>query len=110
MEQIERIREMECILDASQIVLADLERALDAFEKNKTDLDRMSVYYGSPLWRKDFEDDEAGLLPKDLKRGVLSEDAVYDLLTSFYALMEKMRSLSAENGSLKTEGSENEND
>ena len=30
---------------------------------------------------KDFEDDEKGKLPHDLKRGVLSEDAVYDLLT-----------------------------
>ena len=28
----------------------------------------------------DYELDESGLLPKELKRGVLSEDAVYDLL------------------------------
>jgi len=38
-------------------------------------------YYEGPLWREDFEADEAGKLPKDLKRGVLSEDAVYNLLT-----------------------------
>ncbi len=37
-------------------------------------------YYGS-YWMKDFEADEAGRLPEDLKRGVLSEDALYDLLT-----------------------------
>ena len=29
----------------------------------------------------DFEADEEGLIPKDLKRGVLSEDALYDLLS-----------------------------
>ena len=29
---------------------------------------------------KDYEDDEAGKLPSDLKRGVLSEDLVYDLI------------------------------
>ena len=28
----------------------------------------------------DYEADEKGLIPKDLKRGVLSEDALYDLL------------------------------
>ena len=28
-----------------------------------------------------FADDEAGLLPKDLKRGVLSEDGLWNLLT-----------------------------
>ena len=30
--------------------------------------------------------DEAGLLPPDLKRGVLSEDGVYDLLSEYDTL------------------------
>ena len=34
--------------------------------------------------------DEAGKLPKDLKRGVLSEDAVYDLITDHEHLLERM--------------------
>ncbi|MBO7631719.1 MAG: DUF4298 domain-containing protein, partial [Lachnospiraceae bacterium] len=37
-------------------------------------------YYESPDWRADFEADEAGKFPKDLKRGVLSEDGIYNLL------------------------------
>ena len=40
----------------------------------------MSDYHGSKQWRKDFEADEQGLYPEDLKRGVLSEDGVYNLL------------------------------
>lgn len=43
-------------------------------------LDMLSEYYTSALWKQDFADDEAGLLPQDLKRGVLSEDGVYNLL------------------------------
>ena len=35
--------------------------------------------------------DEAGKLPADLKRGVLSEDAVYDLLTEHRDLMARMQ-------------------
>jgi hypothetical protein len=31
-------------------------------------------------WRKDFEDDENGLLPKELKCGVLSEDGIWNML------------------------------
>jgi hypothetical protein len=31
-------------------------------------------------WQKDFEADEAGLVPRDLPREVLSEDALYNLL------------------------------
>ena len=32
-------------------------------------------------WIKDFENDERGELPLDLKRGVLSEDGLYNLLS-----------------------------
>ena len=37
-------------------------------------------YYTSGLWLEDYEADERGELPLDLKRGVLSQDALYDLL------------------------------
>ncbi|MBR4627209.1 MAG: DUF4298 domain-containing protein [Ruminococcus sp.] len=43
-------------------------------------LSALSSYYGSAAWKRDFAADEAGLLPKELKRGVLSEDGIYDLL------------------------------
>ena len=46
-------------------------------------LQQLSDYYGSPAWKRDFAADEAGLFPKDLKRGVLSEDGVYNLLEQF---------------------------
>lgn len=39
-------------------------------------------------------DDEAGLLPEDLKRGVLSEDAVWNLLKDHKELQTRMRELS----------------
>ena len=40
-------------------------------------------YYRSPLWRSDFEADEAGKLPADLPRGVLSEDGIYNALQAY---------------------------
>lgn len=81
MEQIERIQEMEKCLDASEKAISKLSEALSAFEEVQAQYRRLSDYYGSDQWMQDFEDDEAGKLPRDLKRGVLSEDAVYDLLT-----------------------------
>ena len=42
-------------------------------------LKALSKYYSSDAWKRDFAADEAGLLPKDLKRGVLSEDGIYAL-------------------------------
>ena len=40
----------------------------------------LEAYYTSGGWQEDYEADERGDLPPDLKRGVLSQDALYDLL------------------------------
>ena len=37
-------------------------------------------YYTSGQWLSDYELDESGVLPQSLKRGVLSQDGIYDLL------------------------------
>ncbi|MBR4023774.1 MAG: DUF4298 domain-containing protein, partial [Firmicutes bacterium] len=45
------------------------------------DVKALEEYYEND-WRSDFELDEAGGLPKDMKRGILSEDGLYDVLSS----------------------------
>lgn len=37
-------------------------------------------YYESGQWLKDYEADERGELPRNLKRGVLSQDGLWELL------------------------------
>lgn len=86
MEQIERIQYFESLLDRVSPVLANLEEALDAFDDIQADVQELSSYYEGESWREDFEADEAGKLPKDLKRGVLSEDGIYDVLNDHYSL------------------------
>lgn len=39
-------------------------------------------YYTGGQWLRDFEADQRGELPPDLKRGVLSEDGLWNLLTN----------------------------
>ena len=46
-------------------------------------ISELEAYYTSDEWKRDFADDEAGLLPKKLPRGVLSEDGVYNLLEEY---------------------------
>ena len=41
-------------------------------------------------WKEDFEADEKGKLPKDLKRGVLSEDGIYNMLDNNLEVQRKM--------------------
>ena len=86
MEQIERIQYFETLLDRVAPVLSKLEDSLDAFEGIQEDVKELAAYYDGDDWREDFEADEAGKLPADLKRGVLSEDGIYDVLSDHYAL------------------------
>ncbi len=81
MEQLERIREMETKMDALKEAVTGLRDALEAFRKVQPQAVELSEYYTGELWMQDFEDDEAGKLPADLKRGVLSEDALYNVLS-----------------------------
>ena len=39
--------------------------------------------YTSPEWQEDYATDQAGLLPERLKRDVLSQDGISDLLDRF---------------------------
>lgn len=47
------------------------------------ELKELEDYYTSPEWQEDYAADEAGLLPEGLKRGVLSQDGINDLLDHF---------------------------
>ena len=85
-ERIRRITEMESRYDRVRHVLRASGACPDRLDSVRGDIQALSQYYEGSLWREDFEADEAGLLPKDLKRGVLSEDGVYDLLSEYDTL------------------------
>lgn len=89
--QTERIKKMESYLDEAGAVIAELAEAMDKYEKIQSKYYKLEYYYGSTKWIDDYEADEAGKLPAELKRGVLSEDAVYDLITDHSALMARMQ-------------------
>ena len=78
MKQIERIQYMENLLDF--IIEARKEQNKSARIQEAIRI--LAEYYGSDDWKRDFADDEAGLLPKELKRGVLSEDGIWNVLSS----------------------------
>jgi len=80
MEQIERIKRMEQYLEQATEAVDELSAALDKYEEAQEAIRELSAYYVSDDWRQDFSDDEQGKLPHDLKRGVLSEDGIWDVL------------------------------
>ena len=93
MKQIERIERMEQNLERATNALRVLNDALDEYEAVQEALHELDSYYGSDTWKQDFSDDEQGRLPKNLKRGVLSEDAVWNVLENYRTLKERLESL-----------------
>ncbi len=95
-EQIERIKQMEHCLDRASQAVRRLSAALDEYADAQDALRQLSDYYGSEAWKQDIADDSEGRLPQDLKRGVLSEDAVWNLLEDVSDLKERMREFVAD--------------
>lgn len=77
---LSRVREMEERYDRLTRVIISLEDALAAYARVRPDLEVLQEYLDSGQWKADFEADEAGEIPAGVKRGVLSEDGLYDLL------------------------------
>ncbi len=79
-KQIENIKKMETVLNSMEEKLDNLETALDDFENYLSEFQKLEKYYGSQAWNDDLESYDAGKFPTDLACGVLSEDAIYNLI------------------------------
>ncbi len=87
--RIERIRRMEAILDEANQAIDGYYEALDRLNSMQKKIRQLEAYYTKGQWLKDYEYDEKGKLPADLKRGVLSQDAISDLLDRNNELLKK---------------------
>lgn len=93
MTREERIAYYEKILDRTADAIRNLDAALDEYEAICPLLQELECYYTGPEWKADFDADSAGDLPRDLKRGVLSEDGIDDVLGGFRDLEERLAAL-----------------
>ena len=84
-KQIQRIARYEEMMQEAERMLNQETATEETRTKLPTFIHELEAYYGSDEWKQDFADDEAGRLPKQLKRGVLSEDGIYNLLERYAA-------------------------
>ena len=79
-----RIEKMERIFDVIRsFAKADSEAVL-SHPHLKEMLNTLTQYYNGGQWLKDYEADEKGLFPHNLKRGVLSQDGLHNLLEELH--------------------------
>ena len=81
---------MELRLERAAAVVMEMSATLDMYEAALEDIKTLDEYYSSDVWKQDFADDEAWFLPKDLKRGVLSEDGIWNLLSDARELNDRL--------------------
>ena len=86
----QRIYEMEDIMGKAVQKMDALEEKMAEYEAFQPEIQKLEAYYISPQWKEDFAADEAGEYPENLKRGVLSEDGIWNVLERNKELREKM--------------------
>lgn len=89
MTLVERIRKYEQILDRVNLVMDQSAGDPLMIESIREDVQSLEEYYCSSAWKEDYDADVAGILPADLKRGVLSQDGIDHTLDRFRDLSEK---------------------
>ena len=80
---IQRIIRMERLYCQVLRLKSKLPRNLAEQRAMRQSLAVLASYYSSREWKEDFAADEAGLFPRSLKRGILSEDGLWNLLYGY---------------------------
>ena len=80
-ERLQRIIKMERCFDEVLEAKVRNPELLRSSEKLRDQIGMLRAYYQSGSWLRDYECDERGELPQNLKRGILSQDALYDLFS-----------------------------
>ena len=92
LERIERVERYEKLYDAAIAFLENGESenndTLNSSDSHsqmsiEEELHLLEAYYTSGQWLQDYIADENGELPPNLKRGVLSQDGLFNLLEAF---------------------------
>ena len=79
-EVINRVQQMEQYMDEVAFAFQSNPEGIKASTELCRKIEVLTNYLDSGQWLADYEADERGELPADLKRGVLSQDGLYNLI------------------------------
>ena len=79
-KEYKRISDMEQIFDEVLAAQESLEKAIEDYKNMQGKIRKLEKYYSGKQWKEDYAADERGEIPADVKRGVLSEDGIYNML------------------------------
>lgn len=85
---IDRVRRMEMYFDTINLAVRNNISAVADDETSKAMFNELRDYLDCGQWLEDYTADERGEFPSNLKRGVLSQDALYDLICEIEKMSE----------------------
>lgn len=77
----DRIKNMESVFDFLQNMVKKYSVSVCKQDWFKAQLNNLLDYYENGNWQADYTLDEQGMIPHNLKRGVLSQDGVYNFIS-----------------------------
>ncbi|WP_394271557.1 DUF4298 domain-containing protein [Anaerococcus nagyae] len=89
----EHIKEYTKIYEEHQKLLEDLSKSLKDFKDHQKELEKLEKYYYSEDFIKDHDASNKGEIPDDINQGILTEDAIYDLLGDNYYMARELLDL-----------------
>ncbi|AUI66056.1 MULTISPECIES: DUF4298 domain-containing protein [Glaesserella] len=74
-----KIQQMEQILNQANDLIDKMVELQQAWNSLLPQIKALENYYYDEEWQADYNADEQGEIPPEIPRGVLSEDAIYNL-------------------------------
>ena len=67
-------------------LLVNVNEILDKLENDREDFDKLVEQYYSDQFQQDYDDSNEGKIDSSINQGILTEDAIYDLMGDDYYL------------------------
>jgi hypothetical protein len=90
----DHIVELTKIYEDHKELTDNLTDALKDFRDHQKELEKLEKYYYSEDFMKDHDASNKGEIPSEINQGILTEDAIYDLLGDNYYMAREMLDLS----------------
>ena len=91
--EYKHIDEYTKIYEDHKILLDNLNKSLEEFRNHQEELNKLEKYYYSEEFMKDYDASNKGEIPDDIIQGILTEDAIYDLLGDNYFMAKDLLDL-----------------
>lgn len=85
--------ELTEIYEEHKKLLDKLCSSLEEFKNHQKELEKLEKYYYSDKFMEDYDASNKGEIPDDINQGILTEDAIYDLLGDNYYMARELLDL-----------------